>query len=260
MKRHWPGTETAADVATMPFQFVQAQLPRVVADGMTAAITGRSGTGKTFAARTFAQSLTKQGVPWTWLQFSPDADKTRKEVPLRLLSSLTGGHTRDIRGEQYLLVDDLLELLTNSGRALFLDEAHNLGVAGLQRIRDVWDRSEFSFALVEIGSRLDELVGRDSVEEVLSRFDVAIHFEPLSGPELLAAVRAYHPLLATASPAQLRRINDQWAHGIWRHWATFLRHALPYAHELGTDQVTDELINLTLLAMPKVPSNKAGAR
>jgi Rad3-related DNA helicase len=258
VNRHLPGAGTI-DVHTVEFDLVQAQLPDVVKDGLTAAITGATGTGKTFAARCFAESLTRSGTPWSWLQFSPDASTAKKEVPVRMLIGLSGGRARDVTGEQYLLTDDLLELLTGSGRALFLDEAHNLGTAGLQRIRSLWDQSDYGFSLIEVGSGLLPLLGQKGSAEVTNRFDVHRHFEPLAGAELLSALRSYHPLYAHCPSALLRRLNDEYAHGLWRHWARVTRHAVKLAPLLKVSALTAELVDSTLLDLPRISTTKASA-
>jgi hypothetical protein len=255
MSRHLPGLTGATAVPTTAYAMAQYNLARVLRHQDIGVLSGPAGCGKTFALEDFlhhAPAMT--GRQYTYLEMSPEP--AAKEVTVRLLTAVVGGC--DARLPAYLLMDELVAALDGSSRVVVVDEAHNLGVRGLQRLRYLHQRGEFSWSLILVGATIAEaLFGAD---ELRSRCEGLVVFAPLEGAELLATLKALHPLLAASSHDALRHVNAQFGHGRLRNWAKFLRLALELAPKLKVTHLSDKLIAATLAGVGDDAWRKAGKR
>ena len=243
VSRALPGLETAAVVPTMAFNLAHSVLDRAHAFHDIAVLSGPAGCGKTFALEQWLAEFGAAGGRHTYLEMPPAP--AAKEVSVRLLRALNGSCDERLTG--YTLTDEIVAALNGSDRLIVIDEAHNLGKQGVQRLRYLHQRGEFSWTLVLVGSSAAEVLF--GAPEMRTRAEGLALFLPLDGAELLAALKKWHPLLERSANDQLRFVDEQWARGNFRLWAKFLRIALTLAPKLKTDKLTDPVIAATLAAV-----------
>ena len=241
MTRQFPALADRPPVPTTCFTRAQLLLRRTVETNTVALLSGPAGCGKTYALEQFVASSATAGRPYTWLDMPPQP--TPKELVVRTLKSVTGTAPRRTRtGDE--LTEELAELLHGSRHVLVVDEAHNLKTQQLNQLRYLHQRGKFTWTLVLAGSRLREAV--DALPELATRATGLALFEPMTNSELLAALRAWHPLLAETADPQLRYIDKEWGRGNFRRWAIFLREALQLAPTLNATKLTDKLVAAVL--------------
>jgi DNA transposition AAA+ family ATPase len=217
--RHLSGLTEVAAVETAPFTKAQLLLGRTVRLNDIIAISGPPGCGKTFAVDHFLRTHpVMSDRVWHWLEMPPQP--TTKEVTQRLLRGLD---VKFRRGDtEYELTEELVPHLTGSHAVVVIDEAQNLKSNGLQQLRYLHDRGEWTWTLVLVGSRVDQALS--GAAELSSRVSSWVKFEPLSDTAtLLKALRAWHPAVAALSPEVLLRVDELHARGNFRNWAQFLR-------------------------------------
>ncbi|TFV64610.1 UNVERIFIED_ORG: ATP-binding protein [Bacillus sp. AZ43] len=223
--RHLKGLTEAVDVRTLAFNRATLMLRHTAADNDMAALLGEPGTGKTFCALAFLEEVTAAGRLGIFLQ--SDVTATHTLMTTRLLQKLTGGRPT---GEGYHLTDDLAELLDERSPVIVVDEAHRAQARGLDQLVYLKETAP-EWTLVLIGSELPDSIGR--VPGVRSRLrGRTAAFGPLTGPELLQTLRAWHPLLRDADPELLQRIDARYCHGKFRAWAQLVRGAQKANQEL----------------------------
>lgn len=110
-----------------------------------------------------------------------------------------------------------------------MDEAHLLGIEGLQTVRSIHQRvtassEEAKLPLILIGSDLRSTLmdAPELSDRVTSRYT----FTRMSHSEMLPALHAWHPLLSRTDPATLRETDETYCEGRWRAWAKVLSGAL----------------------------------
>lgn len=222
--RHLKGLTGAADVRTLAFNRATLMLRHAAADNDMAALLGEPGTGKTFCALAFLESVAAAGRLPVFLQ--SDVTATHTLMTTRLLQKLTGGRPT---GEGYHLTDDLAELLDEHSPVV-VDEAHRAQGRGLDQLVYLKETSP-DWTLVLIGSELPALAAR--VPGVRSRLrGRTAAFAPLTGAELLQSLRAWHPLVRDADPELLQRIDARYCAGSFRTWAQLVRAAQKANDEL----------------------------
>lgn len=244
MSAQLPGLEHLSPIRTTHFTRAQLLLTRTVQRNDIALLSGEAGCGKTYAIEQFLSSSSMKGRQHTVLEMPPRP--APKEVIARTLKAVTGTAPNS-RTPSYNLTEDLAQLLNGSGRVLVIDEAHNFRVEGLQQLRYLHQRGEFSWSLILAGATLHATI--EKIPELATRAEGLAIFHRLQDAELIAALQSWDPLLAATSPAQLRYVDNAFAHGNLRRWAKFLRAALDLAPKLNATQLTDKLVSavLTLL-------------
>ncbi len=214
--RHYRGTQSAADLQTEPFRIVQAVLPRIVELAGMVAVFGAAGTGKSFAVDYFIEHA---DAPNVWLDL-PGPPKG-KELAIRLLEKL--GAECDRSAPIYALVDDLTDALADFPGIMVVNEAQNSGREGLELLRYCHERPDARWTLVVIGCGLEKVVGTS--RELVSRFNRAVEFHPLTTDEIVPLLQQYHPLFAATDPSLLVAWDER-LHGVLREWAKYLEFLL----------------------------------
>lgn len=240
MSRALPGLTGVATVHTTAFERAQFAMADAARLNDIAVLSGTPGCGKTYAVEQFLASADMQGRRATFLEMPPHP--ARKEVSWRLMRALTG--STNLRQPEYVLIDELDAQLSGSGDVVVLDEAHHLGTGGLQKMRYLHQRGQFTWALILVGSEIAQTLR--GAGEMRSRVNTIVRFEPLREAELLATVRALHPLLNKSTPKALRYVDQEYARGRMREWSRFLRAALELAPLVKASTLTDELISAAL--------------
>jgi hypothetical protein len=171
VSRQLPGLPTAEQVATRSFQLTQVTLARVVHYNDIGVLSGPPGCGKTYALEAFlAKAAAQAGHEYSYLEM-PVA-RAVKEFNFRMLNAILGGC--DDKQTNYQLTDQLAATLHGNNRIVVVDEAHNLNVKGLQRLRHLHQTGEFTWTLILAGATIAQsLFG---AEELKSRADGLVMF------------------------------------------------------------------------------------
>jgi hypothetical protein len=245
--RHLTGLGDATTVPTHTFKKAQLLLAKTVGLNDIAAISGPPGCGKTYAVDHFIHHHpVMTGREWHWLEMPPKP--TTKEVTQRLMRGLDLPLPRGVT--EYELTEDLVPRLRGSGRVVVIDEAQNLKADGLQQLRYLHDRCEWSWTLILVGSTVDRALS--GAAELSSRVSAWVRFGPMADTPLLTALRAWHPVLAQMPPELLLRIDEVHARGNWRYWAQFLRALLDLLARKPAGTVPDAtLVSAALAAVSR---------
>ncbi len=257
--RHWSGLSAVTEVDTPQFRHAQAQLRRVVEIGGIAAISGEPGSGKTFSVDYFLHhSPVMDGRELIWLD-SP-RKPTTKAITIMLAVAL--GLKPNPAHSEYLLVEELMPSLRESNAVIVVDEAQELPTDGLQQLRYFHDRcfptrtgEPTGWPLILVGSTVDRKL--NAAQELASRVSAWVQFGRLEPRELLAGLRAWHPLLTEMDPKLLLAIDERQCRGNWRNWAIFLA-AYLHVHDRKPATTHEQRRRLVQAALAEI--NKPGAR
>lgn len=217
--------DKAATVQTAAFRATQLVAQQACERGQVAGFFGEAGMGKTHALTNFVEHTDIDSV---WITSTPSPG--RKEIFEELLIEITG--TCDSKRSARELRRDCLDQLSDRDLAVIVDEAQHLSSLWLQQLRSLHDHRDARWALLLVGG---PGVARKlkSSPELWSRIALRVDFTPMEGDELLAALGAYHPVLANTDPDLLLDVDGRWCHGNWRNWHNFLENALPLLGKSG---------------------------
>jgi len=130
-------------------------------------------------------------------------------------------------------------------RLVVVDEAQWLNRECIEYLRHLHDEPSTRFALL--------LVGGDGCWEVLSREPMLrsriyrrVRFGAMSAQTVLAVIPGYHAIYRDVAPELLLLIDDRYAHGSFREWASFTLGAQALCREQGCDQLTPDIIEALL--------------
>lgn len=199
---------------------------------------GPAGCGKTFAAGLAASA---HPVERCWVKFP--SRPSMLHIAKRLLRELTG---RTPHGaNRFELSEDLISLLSERDRLLVVDEAQWLNRDCIEYLRHLHDDPATRFALL--------LVGGDGCWEVLSREPMLrsriyrrVRFEAMGPQTVLAVIPGYHAIYRDVSHELLLVIDDRYAHGSFRGWASFTRSAQILCAEQRQQRVTPDIAEAVL--------------
>lgn len=233
MNRHFLKLEDAATVRTTSFHLAQRAVADLLEAQAMGVIHGDAGLGKSFAVD-FA--VRRTNTEYCWVEFPPRS--TMKQITETLLSALTG---LEHRGERLKLSRDLLGVLSEEPRLVVVDEAQRLNAECVEYLRYLHDDPATSFALV--------LVGGNGCWEVLSRHPMLearvfrrVAFQPMKPEHVLKAIPNYHGIYADADRELLLRVDELFAHGNFRRWASFTKTAAAECREQELQSLTEEIV------------------
>jgi DNA transposition AAA+ family ATPase len=218
MARHFLNLKGAQTVATEAFKLTRKAVADVYEAAAMGVIHGEAGLGKTFAVEEALGSWPDVESCWATFPSQP----TMRQVTRTLLELLTRvPSARD----RFYATGLLLDELACRPRVLVIDEAQRLNRECIECLRHLHDHPATTFALL--------LVGGDGCWEVLSREPMLrsriyrrVTFRPLTSREVLDVLPGYHRLYQQADRELLLFIDDNFAHGNFRNWASFTRSAL----------------------------------
>lgn len=240
MPRHHLNLHGASTINTMQMQLARLAVRTAADERSIAAIYGPPGCGKTFTVEVACETL-----PLTVSRFVLPNYPSPKEIAVTLLSRLTGDH---YSGPRYRLDEHLIEALMQTPMLLVVDEAQRLSLQGVEYLRFLWDeavlRSQHgngeAFGLVLVGGhRCYQTLIR--YRALSSRVASWAEITPIPASEVVEVIRSFHPLLAKANSGLLEEIDDLYAHGLLRNWATFVKRAQPLCAKLGLDTVDERV-------------------
>ena len=214
MTRHFLDLTDARVVPTDHLVLTHRAIRDVNGSSAMGIIHGQAGLGKTFAVER-AVGMVRPGHT-CWVSFP--SRPTMRLVASELLAAVTGVPSPN--NDRFRLMARLAEELRSPHRLIVVDEAQHLNTECVELLRFLHDDPRTDFALV--------LVGGDGTWEVLSREPMLrsrvfrrVTFRPLRSNEVLELMREYHPIYSDVGDDLLMFIDDQFAHGNLRNWASF---------------------------------------
>ena len=199
-------------MTTSAYLLTQRAVDDLVERAAIGLVYGGAGRGKTFAVAAAAE---RQPVDCCWFDFP--GRTTTKALAKALLERLSGVPQSGTRSQ---LEERLMDALAERIRLIIIDEAQRLYAEAIEYLRHLWDRPQTRFALL--------LVGGDGCWRVISRYPMvrsrlyrSVHFDRLTGEEILEHIPRFHPIYEGADPKLLTEIDDQWGDGTLRNWASF---------------------------------------
>jgi hypothetical protein len=209
---------------------------------------GPAGSGKTFAARLVLDELR---VARAWVQFP--SRPTMLHVARRLYRELAGADPG--RANRFDLSERLIGLLTDREWLLVVDEAQWLNRECIEYLRHLHDHARTRFSLL--------LVGGDGCWRVLSREPMLrsriyrrVQFAPMPPAMVLQVIPGYHPIYERVPGSLLALIDDCYAHGCFREWASFTHSALAFCHEQNSPMLTEPIARAVLELLDRPPSRR----
>jgi len=231
MARHFLDLEGARVLPTEGLQLVEQAVTDVVGASAMGVVHGPAGLGKTFAVERALSGLRAVGC-WSAFPSRP----TMRLVAATLFEHLTGSPAG--RRSRFVLMDQIIEELSTRRRVVVVDEAQRLNTECIEFLRHLHDDQHTRFALL--------LVGGDDAWRVLpaqpmlrSRVYRRVRFEALSPEQVCTLIGAFHPIYDGVDRELLLFVDDHFAHGNLRHWASFTQTAAKLCAEHGQD-VLDE--------------------
>jgi DNA transposition AAA+ family ATPase len=216
--RHFLDLQDAQTVPTEAFKLTRRAISDMFEAQAMGVVHGEAGLGKTFAVEEALCGWPDVESLWAGFPSRP----TMRLVAVTLLELLTGVPSAE--PNRFRATGQLLEELTRRPRVVVIDEAQRLNRECIEYLRHLHDQPTTRFALL--------LVGGDGTWEVLSREPMLrsriyrrVTFKPLPAPQMIQAVRHYHPLYRDAADELLLLIDDVFGHGNFRNWASFTRSA-----------------------------------
>jgi hypothetical protein len=203
-------------------------LDQLVVAAPSSRSAGPAGSGKTFASRVAASTAP---IGHVTLQFP--SRPSMLHVAQTLTRAITGALPPRNRS-RFVLSDELIDALSDQPRLVIVDEAQWLNRDCIEYLRHLHDHPDTRFALL--------LVGGDGCWEVLSREPMLrsrifrrVQFGPMTRATVLEVIPRYHPIYATAPADVIAEIDDRYAHGTFRHWASLTHSVL--AHSTGAPRI-----------------------
>jgi len=231
--RHFLDLEGAATIETHTFALSGHAIDLLARELAMGAIVGEAGLGKTFAVT--AAVARQDDVDAVFLDCG--VGWSSKSLIQELLAAITGvRHDAD----RLLLSAELAEVLGAKPRLIVLDEAQRLTYASIETLRSLHDRSETHFGLA--------FVGGHGCWDVLSRYPmlrsrifVDVHFRRLTEEEITRDLPDYHPIYLGVEPELLLFVDEKFAHGVFRNWASFTKAAAIVCTDNGFLTVTEKV-------------------
>ena len=234
---HHLGLAEARIIETRELQLAEQAVSDLVALEAMGVLHGPAGSGKTFAARIAASTAP---IGHVTLQFP--SRPSMLHVAQTLTRAITGALPPRNRS-RFVLSDELIDALSDQPRLVIVDEAQWLNRDCIEYLRHLHDHPDTRFALL--------LVGGDGCWEVLSREPMLrsrifrrVQFGPMTRATVLEVIPRYHPVYATTPADVIAEIDDRYAHGTFRHWASFTHSVIAHSPGPLTANVARDLLEL----------------
>ena len=201
-------------------------------------VHGSAGLGKTYAVETALARHGDASVCWAAFPSRP----TMRSVAVSLFELLSGLAAAE--RSRFRLTDQLLELLGadpgGRARVVVIDEAQRLTRECIELLRHLHDHPATRFSLV--------LVGGDGAWEVLSREPMLrsrvfrrVSFTELNSADVCKLIGAFHPIYQGVDNELVLLVDDHFAHGNLRDWASFTYTAAKLCAEHRRHRLDEEI-------------------
>lgn len=236
--RHFLDLDQARTLPTPGLVATEQAIADLVGVGAMGVVHGAAGVGKTYAVETALGRHANALVCWAAFPSRP----TMRLVAAGLFELLTGLGAGD--RSRFRLTDQLVELLVadpgGRPRVVVVDEAQRLTRECIELLRHLHDHPATRFTLV--------LVGGDGAWEVLSREPMLrsrvfrrVALAPLSSAEVCKWIGSFHPIHFGVDGELLLLVDDNFAHGNLRDWASFTYTAAKLCGQHGRDRLDEEI-------------------
>jgi Cdc6-like AAA superfamily ATPase len=213
----------------------------VVAHRQLGALTGVSGTGKTFALEVLLRERKDIHVVWIEVQVKPTMLSIARSLALALLGEVP-------RGSRHELSYHLQDALVDQGEVplvVVFDEAQRLNNECAEYLRYLHDPHDTSFAMLLAGGNgCWETIRREPM--LHSRVHEPVFFKPLGETLLLQMLPNYHAMYEHADPELLLEVDQQRCHGILRHWSAFTASAAQLLQQRREQTLTKAIADVVL--------------
>lgn len=181
-------------------------------------------------------------LPVTWVE--PEHRPTLLALTEQLLYALG---ERDLVGRRRVLVRPLIERLATP-RLLVVDESQRLTAECIDHLRYLSDRPDTNFALALAGGvRCTEVLNTEP--QLARRCPLKVEFTHLDHDEVQEYMPRYHPIYEAFQPGLLRRIDDEYAHGMIGLWANMTKRLHKELARSGESAVTEETIDAAFVRL-----------
>lgn len=233
---HFVGLTGAATLNTRHFQLTRRIVADLVAHQATGVIHGPAGTGKTFAVHSALAEHTAADPVMLIFPSHP----TMRLVADELLFAVTGERA-PISRNRFRLVASLVDHLSGPPRLVVVDEAQRLNGDCIELLRHLHDHPDTRFALLYVGGNgCWEVLSREPM--LRSRVFRRLPFQTLTRERACELMRTFHPIYAQAPDALLLDVDDTFAHGTLRDWASFTHTAAMLCAEEGLTTLDEGIL------------------
>ncbi|WP_150236378.1 ATP-binding protein [Nocardiopsis quinghaiensis] len=241
MPTHFANLTGASTLKTRPFLLAHRIVDDLVANQATGVIHGNAGTGKTYAVQAALESLQdSDGAPVTTCALTFPSRPTMRMITDELLRALTGAAPPRSRN-RFHLITTLTDLLSGPPRLVVVDEAQRLNSDCIELLRHLHDAPTTRFALLYVGG--DGCWEVLSAEPMLrSRVFRRLPFHTLPRAKVPELIGQFHPIYAGVDAQVLLDIDDFYAHGTLRDWASFTHTAAQLCAETDRGGIDTEII------------------
>ncbi len=240
--RHHASPPGVGIVETEGLLLSEQALQYVIANRLLGALTGVSGTGKTFTLEELLRGRADIRVVWIEVQVKPTMLSIARAVALALLGEVPTGSRHEL---SYRLQDVLVDQPGGKPLVLVLDEAQRLNRECAEYLRYLHDPHSTRFAMVLAGGNgCWETIRREPM--LHSRVHEPVFFKPLGEKALLQMLPNYHAMYEHADPELLLQVDQQRCHGILRDWSAFTASAAQLLAPRGEQTLTSAIAEVVL--------------
>lgn len=241
MARHFLELAGAKTVKTPQFALVGRCVQDTAREQAIAVVHGNAGVGKTFAVE---HATERAGLDAHWFTFPRDPAITN--IVKAVLEKLT---EVPHRGERFKLTNDLLGVLAERPRLIVVDEAQQLNARALDYLRYLHDDARTRFGLLFVGGNgCWKTLSRYPM--LLSRVYRRVSMTPLGEAELAEILPKYHKVYVGAPVDVILFVDEQFARGNFRRWASFTKTVADLCQEHQLASLDEPVARAALALLP----------
>ncbi|MFC9337416.1 AAA family ATPase [Streptomyces sp. NPDC057020] len=222
--RHHLNLTDARTVHTPQVAATATALQATVTDQSMMCLTAPAGAGKTFTLHT----VLDQHPAWHAIRLLPQPQARPSDLrhSLHHALNLPGQPPKDPGTS-----DDLIRhALHHPPRLLAVDEAHQLSLSCQEYLRYLYDDPHTRIAIV-LAAGNHRLQTLRTTAMLAARVTCWHELDPLDPAQITTVLPAFHPHWKTTDTDLLMHLDQTWAHGNFRRWATLTHRATTRPHQ-----------------------------